>query len=116
MGSDLGFVQHVCDFVREVDDVSYKKMFGEYAVYVGAKVVALVCDNSLFVKPTEAGRSLLGSPIEAPPYPGSKPYFLVDEHLDDSELLSSLFRVTEADLAPPKAKKTRASRKGPSSA
>jgi TfoX/Sxy family transcriptional regulator of competence genes len=105
MSSDLEFVQHVYDFVREVSDVSYKKMFGEYAVYVGPKVVALVCDNSLFLKPTEAGRSLLESPVEAPPYPGSKPYFLLDEHLDNRELLSDLFRVTEAALPPPKTKR-----------
>jgi TfoX/Sxy family transcriptional regulator of competence genes len=63
MSSELEFVQHVYDFVREVGEVSYKKMFGEYAVYVGPKVVALVCDNSLFLKPTEAGRSLLESPF-----------------------------------------------------
>jgi TfoX/Sxy family transcriptional regulator of competence genes len=65
MSSELEFVQHVYDFVRGVGEVSYKKMFGEYAVYVGPKVVALVCDNSLFLKPTEAGRSLLESPVEA---------------------------------------------------
>jgi TfoX/Sxy family transcriptional regulator of competence genes len=105
MSSDLKFVQHVYDFVRDVGEVSYKKMFGEYAVYVGPKVVALVCDNSLFLTPTEAGRSLLESPIEASPYPGSKPYFLLDEHLDNRELLSDLFRVTEAALPPPKTKR-----------
>lgn len=105
MGSDLEFVRHVSDCVREVGEVSYRKMFGEYAVYVGPKVVALVCDNSLFLKPTEAGRSLLGSPVEAPPYPGARPYFLLDEHLDDRELLSDLFRVTEAALPAPKPRK-----------
>jgi TfoX/Sxy family transcriptional regulator of competence genes len=105
MGSDLEFVQHVYDFLRDAGEVSYRKMFGGYAVDVGPKVVALVCDNSLFLKPTEAGRSLLGSPIEAPPYPGSKPYFLLDEHLDNRDLLSDLFRVTEAALPPPKTKK-----------
>jgi TfoX/Sxy family transcriptional regulator of competence genes len=105
MSSDLAFVQHVFDFVREAGEVSYKKMFGEYAVYVGPKVVALVCDNSLFLKPTDAGRALLGSPTEAPPYPGSKPYFLLDEHLDNRELLAALFRATAAALPLPKPRK-----------
>jgi len=40
-------------------DVALKKMFGEYAVYLRERVVALACDNQLFVKPTEAGRALL---------------------------------------------------------
>ncbi|MCK7502621.1 MAG: TfoX/Sxy family protein [Comamonadaceae bacterium] len=35
-------------------------MFGEYAIYLDGKVVALVCDNQFFVKPTDAGRALLG--------------------------------------------------------
>lgn len=105
MASDVGYVQHVCDQLRGVGDVSYRKMFGEFAIYVGVKVVALVCDNQLFLKPTEAGRGLLGTPRTAAPYPGAKPHFLLDEHLDDRELLSEAFRVTEASLPAPKAKK-----------
>jgi TfoX/Sxy family transcriptional regulator of competence genes len=110
MASELGYVQHVCDQVRNVGDVSYRKMFGEYAVYVGEKVVGLVCNNQLFVKPTEAGRELLGTPTEGPPYPGAKPYFVLDEHLDDSALLSAVFSATEAALPAPKPKKKKKSR------
>lgn len=105
MASDLSFVQHVCDQVREIGEVTYRKMFGEYAVYVGGKVVALVCDNQLFLKETEAGRALLERPVEGHPYPGSRPHFVLDEHMDDSELLSAIFRATEAALPPPKPKK-----------
>lgn len=105
MASDLRYVQHVCDQVRDAGDVSYKKMFGEYAIYVGGKLVALVCDNQLFVKPTEAGRRLIGTPTEGAPYPGAKPHLILDEHLDDSALLSEVFRVTEAALPAPKPKK-----------
>ena len=102
MASDLGYVQYVCDQVRDAGDVSYKKMFGEYAVYVGGKVVALVCDDQLFVKPTAAGRELLGTPTEGAPFPGAKPYFVLDEHLDNSQLLCAVFRATEAALPAPK--------------
>jgi TfoX/Sxy family transcriptional regulator of competence genes len=109
MASDLGYVQHVCDQLREVGAVSYKKMFGEYAIYVGGKVVAFVCDNQLFLKPTEAGRELLGTPTEGAPYPGARPHFVLDEHLDDSALLSAVFRATEAALPAPKPKKRKRS-------
>lgn len=105
MASDEEFVQSVHDQVRGVGDVSYRKMFGEYAVYVGQKVVALVCDNQLFLKPTDAARALLPSVAEAPPYPGAKPYFVVDEYLDDREMMSQLFRVTADALPAPKPKK-----------
>jgi len=107
VASDLSFVQHVCDQLGDVAGVAYRKMFGEYAIYAGEKVVALVCDNRLFVKPTDAGRALLGSPLEGSPYPGAKPYFAMDEHLDDRDLLAQLLRATESSLPAPKPKKRR---------
>jgi TfoX/Sxy family transcriptional regulator of competence genes len=104
MASDLAFVQHVCDQIRDVGDLHHRKMFGEYAIYVGRKVVGLICDNQLFIKPTESGRALLRTPVEARPYPGARPHFLIDEQLEDSELVSALIRVTEGELPEPKAR------------
>jgi DNA transformation protein and related proteins len=104
MASDAGFVQHVCDQLRGAGDVTYRKMFGEYAVYAGGKVVALVCDNQLYLKPTDAGRALLDTPVEALPYPGARPHLLLDDVLDDRDLLAALFRATEANLPAPKPK------------
>jgi TfoX/Sxy family transcriptional regulator of competence genes len=105
MASDPGFVEFVCEQLREVGGVSHRKMFGEYAIYVGNKVVALVCDDRLFLKPTDAGRALLATPVEAPPYPGAKPYFVIDEFVDDPELLAALFRATEGEVPEPKPKR-----------
>ncbi|WP_425258481.1 TfoX/Sxy family protein [Rubrivivax sp. RP6-9] len=84
--------------------LAYKRMFGEFALYLNSKVVAFVCDNKLFLKPTDAGRTLLGSPEEAPAYPGSKNYFLLQEELENPELLRRAFEVTESTLPPPKPK------------
>jgi TfoX/Sxy family transcriptional regulator of competence genes len=84
-------------------DVSARKMFGEYAIYLDGKVVALVCGDQLYVKPTVAGRAFLGAPAEAPPYPGAKPCFTVDGgQWEDSERLSELIRITAAELPAPK--------------
>jgi TfoX/Sxy family transcriptional regulator of competence genes len=105
MASDAGFVEHVCDQLRDVAGLSHRKMFGEYAVYVGAKVVALVCDNRLYVKLTEPGRALLGEAPEAPPYPGARPHIVADDYLDDRDLLTALIRATAAALPAPKPKK-----------
>ncbi|HEX7051374.1 MAG TPA: TfoX/Sxy family protein [Longimicrobiales bacterium] len=108
MASDPGLVQFICEQLRGVGEVSHRKMFGEYAIYVGNKVVALVCDDRLFLKPTAAGRALLEAPVEAPPYPGAKPYFLVDAYVDDAEFLSTLFRATEREVPEPKPKRRKA--------
>jgi DNA transformation protein and related proteins len=111
MASDSAFAQHVCDQLSGVGEISCRKMFGEYAVYLDEKVVALICDNQLFLKPTEVGRALLGAPEEAPPYPGAKPYFVLDEHLDDRQLLAAAFGTTASALPAPRPKKAKQAKK-----
>ncbi len=83
----------------------YRKMFGEYALYHGSKVVALVCDNSLFVKPSPASGKLTQNLPQSPPYPGAKPFPVADELLDDSEALRKLLLATSAALPLPKPRK-----------
>ena len=105
MASDPDFVRFVADQIDPGCDVSYRKMFGEYALYSGKKVVALICRNQLFVKQTEAGRAFIGDVVEAPPYPGAKPAFLIEDEIEDGEWLTQLIRLTEAELPEPKPKR-----------
>lgn len=104
MASDLSFVEYVRDQMHGAGAVTFRKMFGEFALYIDEKVVALVCDNQLFVKPTVAGRALLGTVTEAPPYPGAKPQLLITEQLEDQQLIVELMRATAAELPAPKPK------------
>lgn len=55
MASDLSFVEYVVDQVDEDCAVTYKQMFGEFGLYSHGKLFGLICDNRLFVKPTESG-------------------------------------------------------------
>ena len=108
MASSQKHADYICDQMSGAGPVSARKMFGEYAVYCGEKLVALICDNQLFVKPTPGGRAILGMPVETPPYPGAKPCFLVQEELDDAGLLSRLIAATARELPAPKPKKPKA--------
>ncbi len=105
MSTKQATIDFLLDQLADVPGVSARKMFGEFAVYSQGRVVALVCDDQLYVKPTQAGRAHIGSPTEAPPYPGAKSYFLVDEQLDDADWLSQLVKKTAAELPLPKKKK-----------
>ncbi len=107
MASDVSFVEYVCDRIDGAGQISFRKMFGEYAIYCDAKVVALVCDNQLFVKPTASGRSKLENVVEAPPYPKAKPHFLIIDRLNDREWMSELIRLTASELPLPKPKKSK---------
>lgn len=101
MASDARFVEYVTDQIDRAGEMSSRKMFGEYALYCNKKVVALICDNRLFVKPTDGGREYIGDVVEAPAYPGAKPSFLIEEKLDDRRWLTELIRITEKELSEP---------------
>jgi len=107
MASDQKFVDFIVDQIRGAGKISSKKMFGEYGLYADEKMFAVVCDNKLFVKPTEAGRQFIGDVVEAPPYPGAKPSFLIEEQIEDREWISELVRITAAALPESKPKKSK---------
>lgn len=111
MASDLSFVDYVCEQAGLGSSMSFRKMFGEYALYIDGKVVALVCDNKVFVKPTAEGEKLLGQFAMASPYPGAKAHIRIDDVLDDRDLLNKLLDVTARTLPEPKAKKPKVSAK-----
>jgi len=104
MASDMEFVEYVVGQLSELGEIRYKKMFGEYGIYLQEKLVALVCDNQLFVKPTELGRKILKNVKEKSPYDGAKPSFLIEE-LENRELLCELIEQTWQELPVKKVKK-----------
>ena len=104
MASDKSLVDFLVDQMIHTGLISQKKMFGEYAIYCDGKVVALVCKNQLFVKPTQSGRKYIGDPIEAEPYVGAKPHFLIEDAFEDREWFSGLIRVTAEELPIPRPK------------
>lgn len=99
------FLDFVVDQIENAGQITYKKMFGEYAVYSDGKIFALVCDNKLFIKPTEAGRVFIRDVVEAPPYPGAKLSFLIEDKLEDRDWISNLVKITLDELPEPKPKK-----------
>ncbi len=105
MASDQTFVDFVVDQIENAEGITAKKMFGEYGVYAGQKLFALICDNKLFIKPTIAGRTFIKDVVEAPPYPGAKPSFLIEDKLEDRDWLSQLVQITVEELPAPKPKK-----------
>lgn len=60
MASQQKTVDYLMEQSAEAGTITSKKMFGEFALYCDTKVVAFVCDDQLFIKPTEAGRDFLG--------------------------------------------------------
>jgi TfoX/Sxy family transcriptional regulator of competence genes len=105
MASDQNFVNFVIGQIKNTGEITAKKMFGEYGIYADEKLFGLICDNKLFIKPTNAGRAFIGKVVEAPPYEGAKPSLLIEDKIEDSDWLSELVRISLKELPDPKPKK-----------
>jgi len=88
--------------------VSAKRMFGEYALYLGGRIPAFITDGVLGVKVTEVEDALLTTDLLGPIYPGSKDYWRIpDRLLEDAEWLREIVMETAAHVDPPKPKRPR---------
>jgi len=105
MSSNQNTVDFLMKQIAGAGNVSARKMFGEYGVYCDGKMVASICENQLFLKPTESARAYIGQVIEAPPYPGARLSFLIpNDRWGEKEWLCELIRITIRDLPVPKKK------------
>lgn len=101
MASNIEFVQYVCEQIDKAGFISYRMMFGDYCIYCDKKPVALVCDNQFFVKVTPEGEKAFPSMPKAAPYPGAKPYLLVED-VDDAKTAARLVKLTAKQVPLPK--------------
>ena len=104
MPTDPDTARFMIDQMAQAGDVCARKMFGEYAVYLDGKVVALICDNQLFIKPTPGALALMPDPQMAPPYVGAKPQIVLSDEVDDTDRLVALIRAVAQDLPTPRPK------------
>ena len=105
MGTTAATVTHMLDCLSDQPGFSAKRMFGEYALYLNGKVVALICDDQLFVRPTPGAIALATGAVLAPPYHTAKPHLLLTDLLDDPDALTSILRAVAAEVPAPKPKK-----------
>jgi DNA transformation protein len=107
MATKKATMEYLVDQMRSLKGLRFRSMFGEYALYYNDKVVALVCDDELFVKITPDGKEYLGDEYkEGLPYPGAKPWIQVSGDLiENSDFVSRLIMITEKVLPAAEVKK-----------
>ena len=104
MASSLEFTRYVAEQLSGAGEITWKKMFGEYGLYCDGKLFANVSDDQLLRLIDKIIRICNPGLREAPPYPGAKEYFLI-ENVDDRDFLTALTLITCQAL--PEAKKNR---------
>jgi TfoX/Sxy family transcriptional regulator of competence genes len=106
MASTPDFIEYVCEQIAGVGEIRYKKMFGEYMVYVNDKPVLLVCDNIVYVKQLDCVNREMENVATGTPYPGAKPHYILD--IDDAEFSRKIVRILEPVTPLPKPRKKKA--------
>ncbi|MDE7401666.1 MAG: hypothetical protein K2N17_06410 [Clostridia bacterium] len=92
MATDLSYIQFVCEQLR-CEDATYKKMFGEYMVYIEGKPVLLVCDNTVFVKEVKELEDIMSEADKGYPYDGAKEHYILDiENTDFTEKVVGILK------------------------
>jgi TfoX/Sxy family transcriptional regulator of competence genes len=105
MATNKETVEYILDQLVPLP-VRARAMFGEYGVYCDEKFVALICDDTLYVKPTAISDQFFTDADLAPPYRGAKDHYAVSAALlEDRERLREAIART-AELLPVPKKKT----------
>ena len=79
MSTQKETIEFILEKLGSSKHFSARAMFGEYALYADGKVVALVCDDQLYVKILSASRNLEKICEKDSPYPGAKPHYVIEE-------------------------------------
>ena len=103
MATSKEYIEFVCEQIYRYGAVTYRKMFGEYMVYLNDRPVLLVCDNTVFVKRLPELADLMKSAPTGVPYSGSKEHYILD--MDDTERATAVLAVLERVTPLPKPRK-----------
>jgi TfoX/Sxy family transcriptional regulator of competence genes len=104
MATSKETVAHLLEQLEPLE-VRARAMFGEYGVYCDEKIVALVCEDTFFLKPSPAAAVLGIHLVPAPPYSGAKEYFVIGAAIiEDDEQFRRVVQATADALPAPKPK------------
>lgn len=89
MPTSKEYCEYILDQLSLLEEITSRKMMGEYILYCKGKIFGGIYDNRFLVKKTKNSKAFLQNPQEEIPYENSKPMYLVEE-LDNKEFLQQL--------------------------
>ena len=107
MATTIDYIEYVCEQIQGVGELRYRKMFGEYMVYVNNKPVLLVCDNTVYVKMLACISEHMEKAEIGTPYTGAKEHYILDIDNCDfaKQMIEQLEKVTP--IPKPRTKKAK---------
>ena len=101
MATTAEYMEYVCGQLAGVGALRYRKMFGEYMLYINDKPVMTVCDNTVYVKKLEC-LAEYGLSVGCP-YEGAREHYILD--IDDGQRSREIAVRAEAVTPLPRPKK-----------
>lgn len=101
MATSITFINYVCEQLNGIGTISYRKIFGEYMVYLNSKPVIIICDNTAFVKKMVCIEDRMKNADVGFPYKGAKEHYILD--IDNSSFSKEI--VTKIEKVTPMPKK-----------
>ena len=103
MATNISFINYVCEQLQGIGNIRYKKMFGEYMVYINDKPIVLVCENTAFVKKLDCIEEMMKQAEVGCPYKGAKEHYVLD--IDNPEFCKMVILEVEKVTPVPKPRK-----------
>lgn len=103
MASSKGYLDFIMEQLSELEEISSRKMMGEYITYYRGKIIGGIYDDRFLVKDTESAREMIPDAVRELPYDGAKEMLLV-RNLEDRDYLRRLVEAMYEDLPAPKRK------------
>lgn len=103
MATSQDFVEYVCEQISGIGEIRYRKMFGEYMVYLNDKPVVIVCDDTPYVKMLDIISDMMEGASKGFPYNGAKEHYVLD--IDNGEFARDVILKVESVTPLPKKKK-----------
>ena len=104
MGSSEKYLSFILDKLSDLEDITYRKMMGEFIIYYKGKIIGGIYDDRLLVKPVKSAISYVKTAYYELPYEGAKEMLLIDT-VDNKEFLKGLFNTMYDELPYTKSKK-----------
>lgn len=105
MATSKEFHDYIVENLQRIGDISTRKMMWEYCIYYQGKLIGDICDNCLFLKPTESVLRFMPDADRGYPYEGSKTLMVIADDVENIELLKKVLNAMYEELPEPKIKR-----------
>ena len=106
MASSKEYLNFILEQLSEREEITWRKMMGEYILYDRGRIIGGIYDDRFLVKPTKSARAMMPDAVMEMPYEGAKEMVLVD-NVDDREFLNALLEAMYDELPAPKKERAR---------